>query len=399
MSSNSPRPGPGASARKPGRPRDASRPRGSLQVGSLRGIPVYIGSSWFLIAGLLVILLGPRVAQSVPGLGWGSYGAALLYALLLLASVLVHEFAHALAAYRFGYRVDRIVADLLGGHTVYKASNPSPGRQAWIAFVGPLSNGVLALAGGIALWYVEDPLVFVLVGALTWTNAFVAVFNLLPGMPLDGGHVIEALVWKATGKRHLGMMVAGWLGRLVVVGLAAYLVWGTLQRQVGFSLWNVALFALLGAYLWAGSGEAIRAGRLLASLGRVDLGGLLHPVRCMGASDPLRDLPGAVPGESGRLPAVIVVVDSAHTPPTPLGYLDPQAATEAMQAGADRAPASACLVACPPSWVVDIDPGSVTPESLVRWMNERGQPILLLRGPEGPFAVAEANMLAGALDG
>lgn len=365
----------------------------------MRGIPIYIGSSWFVIAALVVAFLGPRIGSVVPGLGWGSYGAALLYAFLLLGSVLVHEFAHALAASRFGYRVDRIVADLLGGHTVYQASTPSPGRQAWIAFVGPLSNGVLAIAGGIALWYVSDPLAWVLIGALTWTNAFVAVFNLLPGMPLDGGHVVEALIWKITGQRHKGMVVAGWLGRVVVALLAAYVLWGTLQRQAGLSLWNIAIFALLGAYLWAGSGEAIRIGRMLGSLGRLDLRRLLHPVRQMRVTAPLRELPPAGPREDGHLPAVIVVVDDATTPPAPLGYLDPQAASEAMVSGAENAPASSCLRACSPEWVIDVEPGAVTPELLARWMNERAQPVLLLRGAEGPFAVAEANMLAGALDG
>lgn len=363
----------------------------------MRGIPIYIGVSWVVIAGLLVVFLGPRIASAVPGLGWASYGAALLYAVLLLGSVLVHEFSHALAASRFGYRVERIVADLLGGHTVYQATSPSPGRQAWVAFVGPLSNGLLAIAGGIALWYVEDPLAWVLIGALTWTNAFVAAFNLLPGMPLDGGHVVEALVWKVTGKRHLGMIVAGWLGRAVVVALAAYVLWGTLQRQASLSLWNVAIFALIGACMWSGSGEAIRAGRMFGSLGRLDLHRLLHPVRRMRIDQPLRELPGATADEEGRLPAVIVVIDEAQTPPAPLGYLDPQAASDALSSGADHAPASSCLRACSPDWVVDVDPESVTPELLARWMNERSQPVLLLRGPQGPYAVAEANMLAGAM--
>ncbi len=359
---------------------------------------MYIGSSWFVIAGMLVLFLGPQIGRTVPGLGWASYGAALLYALLLLASVLLHEFSHALAARKFGYRVDRIVADLLGGHTVYQATSPSPGRQAWIAFVGPLSNGLLAVAGGIAAWYVEDPLAWVLIGALTWTNGFVALFNLLPGLPLDGGHVVEALVWKITGKRHRGMAVAGWLGRGVVVALVGYVLWSALRSPGGPSLWNVMILALLGAYLWAGSSDAIKGSKVLASLGRLDLSRLLHPVRLMRVTAPLRELPEAGPDEEGRLPAVIVVVDDEHTPPSPLGYLDPAATSDALAAGAGDAPASSCLRACPSRWVVDVEPQAVTAEKVARWMNERGQAVLLLRGQDGPFAVAEANMLAAALE-
>ena len=117
------------------------------------------------------------------------YAVAVAYAVLLLLSVLAHEAGHALVARRFGFRVDRVVADLWGGHTVYDSSTSRAGTSAVISVSGPLAN--LALAGiGYALMQALDPdgVVGLLLFAVTLTNAFVGVFNLLPGLPLDGGY-------------------------------------------------------------------------------------------------------------------------------------------------------------------------------------------------------------------
>ena len=114
----------------------------------------------------------------------------LAYAVLLLLSVLAHEAGHALVARRFGFRVDRVVADLWGGHTVYDSSTSRPGTSAAISVSGPVANlaarrhRVRGAPGGLE----PDGVVGLLLFAVTLTNAFVGVFNLLPGLPLDGGY-------------------------------------------------------------------------------------------------------------------------------------------------------------------------------------------------------------------
>lgn len=361
------------------------------------GIPVYLGLSWFLIAAVLMATLGPSIGRIVPGIGWGAYGAALLYSLLLLLSVFVHEFAHAWMAARFGYRVERVVADLFGGHTVYQAPDPSPGRMAAVAFVGPLSNAVLALLGSLLFLVVTDPLAVVLVGAITWTNAFVAAFNLLPGIPLDGGHVVAAAVWKLTGDRHTGTFAAALLGCGLVIAGAAWFVYGWWSGVLVLGPINLILLLLLAVYLWQGSWQSLRSTRLMRRLDRVDLGSLLHPVRVMPSDAPLEDMPEARPDAAERLPAVILVVERA-APGLPLGYLDPEAVEAAWQAGGHHAPASSCMRTAPEGWVVEVERQSLTAEYVVQMMNERESPVLALCDGQGPYAVAEAGLLADALD-
>lgn len=195
---------------------EADRPAG-WRVGTLRGIPIYIGGGWVVIGVVMVALFGPQIADTLPGLGLWAYAVALGYAVLLLLSVLVHEAAHALTALACGFRVHRIAADLMGGHTAYDAARATPGRSALVALAGPVANGVLCVVGWQVLPYVRGDVTGLLLGALAWTNGFVALFNLLPGLPLDGGYLLDALVWKITGRRHLGLVAAGWTGRVVTI--------------------------------------------------------------------------------------------------------------------------------------------------------------------------------------
>ena len=180
------------------------------RIGAIHGIPVYLGRSWPIIAAVVVVTTAPNVPSSTGEYG-GVFGfaVAVAYALLLLLSVLAHEAGHALVARRFGFRVDRVVADLWGGHTVYDSSTSRPGTSAVISVSGPVAN--LALAGiGYAVLQSLDPggVVGLLLNAVALTNAFVGFFNLLPGLPLDGGYLVHALVWKVSGDRNLALIVA-----------------------------------------------------------------------------------------------------------------------------------------------------------------------------------------------
>src|SRR6478609_5948798 len=116
------------------------------RLGAVGGIPVYLGRSWPVIALVVVVTFAPNV-QSPSGEYGGVFGYAvgIAYAVLLLLSVLAHEAGHAVVARRFGFRVDRVVADLWGGHTVYDSSTSRPGTSAAISVSGPIAN--LAVAG------------------------------------------------------------------------------------------------------------------------------------------------------------------------------------------------------------------------------------------------------------
>src|SRR4029453_2145060 len=107
------------------------------RLGAIHGIPVYLGRSWPIIAIVVVLTFGPTVPTPTGDTG-GAYGdaVAVAYAVLLLISVLAHEAGHALMARRYGYRVDRVVADLWGGHTIYDSTASRPGTRAAISVSG-----------------------------------------------------------------------------------------------------------------------------------------------------------------------------------------------------------------------------------------------------------------------
>ena len=248
-----------------------------VRIGALRGVPVYLGRSWFLIAVVVVLLFGPQVQRVLPGVGLGAYVVAGMYVLLLLVSVLVHEAAHALVGQARGYDVEAIVADLWGGHTSYRSVAGSPTSAALVAVVGPLSNLVLAGLGYLLLPHTTSDLAGLLLVAFVYANAFVGLFNLLPGLPLDGGHLVDALVWRVTGSRAAGTRAAGWCGRIVVLLIVG---WFVLRPFVlgGRPDAAVALWVLfICGFLWLGASAAVAAGGDLDLLASVRVRDVLRP--------------------------------------------------------------------------------------------------------------------------
>lgn len=256
----------------------AQRPPG-WRIGTLRGAPIYLGRTWPIIAVVIVAIFGPRVSGILPGLGYRGYLVALVYAVLLLLSVLVHELCHAIVGQWRGYHVRAILADLWGGHTTYDTDDASPLSSALVSVVGPLSNAALALvAWWVLLPEMPDGVPRLLTLAFIWSNGFVAAFNLLPGLPLDGGFLVEALVWAISGSKALGLLVAGWCGRAVTVLLVGWaVVWPLLHGRNPDTvtvLWSV----VLGGFMWLGAGNAVARGRTTRLFARVRLGDVLRPV-------------------------------------------------------------------------------------------------------------------------
>ena len=232
-----------------------SQPSPGLKVATLGGVPVYIGRTWPVIAVIIVVTFGPSISRSRPDLGIRAYLVAAAFSVLLLVSVLAHEAAHAVVATRFGYRVNRVVADLWGGHTAYDTAQSRPGPSALVAVVGPAANGAIALAGWLLADRVPGGVPALLVGAVVWTNGFVALFNLLPGLPLDGGFLVDALVWRVTGNRDLGLIAAGWCGRVVTVLVLGWALLLPFLRGYPPSLFTVVWAGVIGAFLWGGADQ------------------------------------------------------------------------------------------------------------------------------------------------
>lgn len=320
-----------------------------ILLGRVGGIPVYLGRAWLVIAAGLVVIVGPNLARNMPSLGATAYLVAAGYAVVLLISVFLHEGAHAVTAGRCGVRVTRVVADLWGGHTAFEAAATTPGRSWLISAAGPLANAAVA---GICWWMgpdVDALIPSLLLGATMLTNALLAAFNLLPGLPLDGGFLVEAVVWRVCGNRTTGTLVAGWCGRLIAVGVVA---WELLPVLRGGTPNFVALvwMAMIGGFLWVGASHAIASARVGRRLGGVDPRSLATPA----VHVPADTTAGQARDRLAAAAAGVVVLDDQAG--CPVGLLDAAALEGADPHALAGAPATAFLLRQPLGWVLDVEP-------------------------------------------
>ena len=214
---------------------------GSLPLGSWFGIRVNVHWSVLIIA----MLLGASLANFV------GFVPAIVGVVAFLASILVHEFAHALTARRFGVGTQSIQLWALGGVARLDRESPTARAEGWIAAAGPIASVLVAVAG-VGAWWVAggpdggNPYLAVL-GWLGIINAALALFNLLPGAPLAGGRIVKAVRWGRHGDRHRAAREAGQAG--VVIGwLVGALGFGLiLQDQSGVWLMVTGLFIAINA--------------------------------------------------------------------------------------------------------------------------------------------------------
>ncbi len=227
--------------------------RDSLRLGRIAGFPVAINWSVLVIMLLLSWGLADGVLpQAAPGHTTLTYWVAgVAGAILLIASLLAHELAHAVLARRSGVEVDGLTLWMFGGVATLRGEAKSPRDDFRIAAVGPATSLVLAALFGVvgvllALGGLSDLLVTVVMWLAT-INFVLAVFNLIPGAPLDGGRILRAWLWQRSGNRVRAATTAATVGQVVAyglvgLGLLAFLLGDTLQ-----GLWTV----LIGWFLLA----------------------------------------------------------------------------------------------------------------------------------------------------
>ncbi|MFF1813166.1 site-2 protease family protein [Streptomyces sp. NPDC058251] len=259
----------------PGRgrpPRRGKEPGGGLLMGRPFGVPVYVAPSWFLVAALITWVFGGQLDRVLPELGAARYLVSLFFAVAFYASVLVHELAHTVAALRFKLPVRRIQLQFFGGVSEIEKEAETPGREFVLAFVGPLLSLILSGLFYLAMLPVEPGTVpGVLLAGLMISNLIVAAFNLLPGLPLDGGRMLRAVVWKITGRPMSGTIAAAWVGRALAVSVLIGLPLLTQSGALGAAPDNIGgmdtvtdalLAAILAAIIWTGAGNSLRMARL-----------------------------------------------------------------------------------------------------------------------------------------
>jgi Zn-dependent protease/CBS domain-containing protein len=215
----------------------------SWRVGRIAGIEVRVDSSWVVIALLITYSMYLRVSFLYPELsGAGAVALGILASVLFFGSVLVHELAHAVVSQARGIRVQDITLFLFGGATRARVESRGPGDEFLIAVVGPLTSGILAALFGIFAGLGRDVLSRPLAGTLGylgWVNLLLAVFNLIPGFPLDGGRLLRSAIWRATGSLSRATRIASVSGQavgwLLVAGGVAFLLAGDLAGGIWFA--------------------------------------------------------------------------------------------------------------------------------------------------------------------
>jgi Zn-dependent protease len=238
------------------------RPAGTIKIGSIAGSDVLVSSSWFVVAGLIAVVVAPRAEEVHPGLGPWKYVAGLAFAIVLYLSVLLHEASHAYMARHYGFPVSTITLHFLGGVTAIEAEAKKPRQEFWIAVVGPLTSLAVGVSALGLLFVVPDGLLLMVVEGLAFGNLLVGALNLVPGLPLDGGRVLRAAVWQLTGSSHRGTVVAAWGGRITAV---AVLLWPLAQRAVWGvepDLFDFLLAFVIGFFLWNGATASLQAAKI-----------------------------------------------------------------------------------------------------------------------------------------
>jgi Zn-dependent protease len=255
----------------------------SFRLGRLRGISIGVHWSVLFIAGLLAWGLATRILPTAAaGQPVAAYWAAgILVAGMFFVSLLAHELAHAFFAVRAGVRVEGITLWLLGGVARLDGDASTPGHDLRIAASGPIVSGLLGIGfGGIATWLSATGVAPLVAEAALWlarVNLLLAVFNLLPGAPLDGGRIVRSVAWRLGRDRLRAALVATRIGRALGFGLVAF---GMLELVLGADpggIWTI----VIGLFM-TGAAAAERN----AELARDALGGLR--VRDVMTREPVR---------------------------------------------------------------------------------------------------------------
>lgn len=235
------------------------RTRG-LSFGRILGARVIVQPATFVMLVILAFLLSP----ADEGFSRGTFVIGLILAVGLIVSVFLHELAHAISARAFGRDVHEIVLTLWGGHTSFDSRNLTPLVNGVVSLAGPAAN--LVIAGGLLGTFVAfspGGLVGSMMWWLIWANLLLAVFNALPGIPMDGGRALEAVVWAATKDRNKGTRIAANAGRVIAVGaLAATVAIPVMQGRTPDLIsvvWGFVIFSVL----WPAASSTLKAAKTL----------------------------------------------------------------------------------------------------------------------------------------
>jgi len=275
------------------------------------GIPVYISPYWFVIAGVFILVYANELASTLHGATM--YIVAAAFVGLLYVSVLIHELSHCVVARGYGLPVRRILLYPLGGFSEIELEPQTPAREFLVSAAGPALSLVLAACGYGLMHVVPDGTIAgTLVSQLRWANLVVGIFNLLPGLPLDGGRMLRAVIWKLTGRPSTSTIVAAWAGRVLAVAIFVVpFSAAEIRGTGGDDLVSVVWLAVIAAFMWTGAGQAIKATKFRERLPALQARRLARKAVSVPANTPLAEAIRRADESQAR---AVVVVDHEDKP-------------------------------------------------------------------------------------
>ena len=268
------------------------------------GIPVYISPYWFVIAGVFILIYANDLASTFHGPT--RFVVAAAFVVLLYLSVLVHELSHSVVARGYGLPVRRILLYPLGGFSEIEREPQTPGREFLVSAAGPALSLALAAGGwGLTHLIAAGTIGGTLISQLMWANLVVGGFNLLPGLPLDGGRMLRAVIWKVTGRPGTATIAAAWAGRVLALGLFALVLAPPVESRIGGDMFTVIWVAVIAAFMWTGAGQAIKATRFRERLPALQARRLARKAVSVSADTPVAE--AIRRADESRARAVVVV--------------------------------------------------------------------------------------------
>jgi Zn-dependent protease len=294
----------------PDRPSGQRDPQPGIVIARPFGIPVYVSPYWFLLAAAFILFYANDVEQSVHGAM--RYVVTTAFVVLLYASVLVHELSHCVVAKSFGLPVRRILLYPLGGFSEIEQEAQTPAREFLVSGVGPVTSLALAAVGfGLIQLVRAGTVPEVLIAQLVWANILVGAFNLLPGLPLDGGRMLRAGIWKVTHKPASATLGAAWTGRVLAVALVLVPFALFARDSSSDQVFDAAWLAVIAIFMWFGAGQAIKVTKIRERLPTLQARLLARRAIPIQASLPLAE---AIRRADAAQARALVVVDHEDKP-------------------------------------------------------------------------------------
>jgi Zn-dependent protease len=342
-----------------------------IPAGRIFGVPLVVSPAWLVVVVVGTVVLASTVRDHDRSLGVAAgYLVSFTLVMLVYLAVLIHEASHVLVAKALGMKVGRVVLQLFGAISEVLEEASTPGREYLVAAVGPTTSLLLAgIAAAAGAQFPHDSVGYLLGWGSAWVNGIVAAFNLLPGLPLDGGRLLRAAVWQVTHDKLRGLLIAGWVGRVLaaIVLLTGFYAPGS---TTGGHTYGALYLIVVAFFLYSNASMSIAQARVGNALPRLDLATLIRPALTVDGQLPLAE--AVRRARLGNARALVVVdshehwsgiVSEAAVQATPVErqpwmsvselarpvedglVLDPGLSAEALMTAVQRKPATEYLVA------------------------------------------------------